>query len=170
VAWTFVDIWGRQLINFPVFLILARLLRAEDFGLVALATVFVNFVQLVVDQGMGSALIQRRQLDRSHIDTAFWVAVATGLLLTVAGLALAGPIGFLLGQPGLVAILQVLSLTFILSAFSSIQIALLRRELAFRSLALRSLAAGLGGDPVRGGPVEREPMAAGLACVTRALP
>jgi PST family polysaccharide transporter len=148
LTWTMLDIWGRQLLNLVVFLVLARLLTPEDFGIVALATVFVAFAQLVVDQGLGDALIQRREVTRSHIDTAFWVAVATGLLLTVLGLLLAGPIATLLREPDLAPILQVLSLTFVLSAMNSIQIALLRRELAFRSLALRSIVAAVGGGTV----------------------
>jgi O-antigen/teichoic acid export membrane protein len=148
LAWTLVDTWGRQLITFAVFLVLARLLVPDDFGLVALAVVFVNLVQLVVDQGMGDALIQRREVTRSHIDTAFWVAIAMGVVLTVAGLVLADPIALVLDAPGLAAILRVLSLTFVLSAVSSIQIALLRRELAFRSLAMRSIVAALGGGAV----------------------
>ncbi len=148
LTWTMLDIWGRQLLNLVVFLILARLLTPEDFGIVALATVFVAFAQLVVDQGLGDALIQRKEVTRSHVDTAFWVALATGLLLTVLGLVLAGPIAGLLKEPDLAPILQVLSLTFVLSAMNSIQIALLRRELAFRSLALRSIVAAAGGGVV----------------------
>src|SRR5919106_5479534 len=145
LSWTMVDIWGRQAVNLLIFVVLARLLTAQDFGLVALAAVFVLFAQIIVDQGLGDALIQRRVLTRAHIDTAFWVAVATGMLLTAAGLLLAGPIAAVLEQAELAPILRVLSLTFVMSAMNSIQIALLRRELAFRSLAIRSLVASAGG-------------------------
>jgi O-antigen/teichoic acid export membrane protein len=148
LTWTVVDTWGRQLLNFLIFIVLARLLTPADFGLVALATVFVAFAQLVVDQGLGDALIQRREVDREHIDTAFWVAVATGTLLTGVGVVIAIPLAAVLGEPDLAPILQVLSLTFLLSALSSIQIAILRRELAFRSLAVRSLVAACGGGVI----------------------
>lgn len=148
VSWTLIDNWGRQVLGLVVFVIVARLLEPEDFGLVALAAVFVAFAQVFVDQGLGDALVQRRQLTRSHIDTAFWVAVVSGALLTVAGVLLAGPTSSLLGQPALQPILQVLSITFLLTAFSSVQMALLKRELAFRSLALRTLFAVAGGGVV----------------------
>lgn len=141
LTWTMVDVWGRQGLNLVVFVVLARLLAPVDFGLVALAAVFVTFAQLLVDQGMGDAIIQRRTVTRSHIDTAFWVALATGGSLTVIGLLSAGPISAILNESDLEPILQILSLTFILSAFSTIQIALLRRSLAFRSLAMRALVA-----------------------------
>lgn len=148
LSWTMVDIWGRQAVNLVIFVLLARLLVPEDFGLVALASVFVLFAQIIVDQGLGDALIQRREVTRAHMDTAFWVAVATGSLLTIAGLVLALPIADILNEPDLAPILQVLSLTFVMSAINSIQIALLRRELAFRSLAIRSLVAAAGGGAV----------------------
>jgi O-antigen/teichoic acid export membrane protein len=145
LTWTIADIWGRQALNLIVFVILARLLTPADFGLVALAAVFVAFAQLMVDQGLGDALIQRRDVTRLHIDTAFWVAVATGGLLTLIGLLLSAPIAGFLHEPELEPILRVLSFTLLLAAPSSIQIALLRRELAFRSLAIRAILATLGG-------------------------
>ena len=148
LTWTIIDNWGRQLLGLIVFAILANLLVPADFGLVALAVVFVNFAQVFVDQGLGDALIQRRELTRSHIDTAFWVAMGTGVVLTLLGIVLAIPIAALLQEPALQPILQVLSVTFIFVAVSSIQIALLRRELAFRSLALRSILAVITGGAV----------------------
>lgn len=148
LSWTLLDTWGSQFIGFLTFAILARLLTDVDFGLVALAAVFVTFAQLLIDQGLGDALIQRRVVTRTHIDTAFWAAVLTGMLLTAAGIVLSGPIAALLGQPAVAPIIAVLSFNFIVTALSSVQIALMRRELAFRSLALRRLSALLVGGVV----------------------
>jgi len=148
LKWTLIDTWGTQLLGLLIFVFLARLLDQIAFGLVALAAVFVTFAQLFVDQGMGVALIQRRVLTRSQIDTAFWVAVVTGTMLTLLGIVLAAPLATLLGEPALAPILQVLSLSFVLAAFDSIQVALMRREMRFRSLAIRKLSAVAGGGAV----------------------
>jgi O-antigen/teichoic acid export membrane protein len=148
LTWTIIDAWGRQLLGLVVFALLARLLLPQHFGLIALAAVFVGLAHIVVDQGLGDAIVQRRTLTRGHIDTAFWVALATGAILTVSGVVLAIPIATVLGEPELQPILQVLSFVFVLSALNSIQIALLRRELAFRSIALRTLLAIAGGGVV----------------------
>jgi O-antigen/teichoic acid export membrane protein len=148
LLWTIVDNWGRQLLGLAVFVVLANLLTDVDFGLVALATVFVAFAQIFVDQGLSDAVVQRRVLERAHIDSAFWVSMTMGGLLAVAGVLLAYPIAAVLGEPRLVPILQVLSLSFVLTALSSVQMALLRREMAFRSLALRALFAISGGGVV----------------------
>ena len=148
LTWTMVHTWGGQALSLVVFIILARLLVPEDFGLVALAMVFVALAQLVVDQGLGDALIQRREITADHIDTAFWVAVATGILLTAVTILLAAPIAAVVGEPELAPILRVLSTTFVLSAFTSIPIALLTRELAFRLLAIRAVVSIVGGGAV----------------------
>lgn len=141
LTWTFIDNWGSQFIGLLIFAILARILTDVDFGVVALAIVFVSFAELIVDQGLGDALIQRKVITRSHIDTAFWVAVATAVVLTVAGIVLSGPLAVLVNEPAVGPIIAVLSLNFIITSLSSVQMALLRREMAFRSLAARRIAA-----------------------------
>ncbi len=148
LTWTLVDTWGTQILGLIVFAILANLLTVDDFGLVALAAVFVALAQLLVDLGLGDAIIQRTSVTRRQIDTAFWAALLTGVLLTLIGFLLAGPIATLLKEPDLEPILQALSLTFVLAALNSIQIALLRRDMRFRSLAIRKLSAVAVGGAV----------------------
>jgi O-antigen/teichoic acid export membrane protein len=146
LTWTLIDTWGSQLLAFLIFTILARELAPEDFGLVALAAVFVALGQLFVDQGLGDAIVQRPILTRRQINTAFWVSVATGTVLTIVGYLIAGPVARFLGEPELEPIIQVLSIIMVLVALSSIQLGILRRELDFRGLAIRKLLAiGLGG-------------------------
>ena len=80
-------------------------------------------------------------MTRLQIDTAFWVAVVTGAFLMVLGFVLAVPISVLLGEPALAPIIAVLSLTFVVVVATSVQLALLRRDMRFRSLAMRRLVA-----------------------------
>lgn len=148
LTWTLVDNWGAQLLGLLILVILLRLLRVEDVGLVALAAAIVGLVQLFVDQGLGDALIQRPALTRGHIDTSFWAALGTGFFLAMLVVLVAGPVAALVGEPRLAPILQVLSVSFVLTALSSVQMALLRREMAFRSLAARRLIAIAGGGVV----------------------
>ncbi|HUG47570.1 MAG TPA: lipopolysaccharide biosynthesis protein [Candidatus Limnocylindria bacterium] len=148
LLWTLLDSWGRQLLGLSVFVVIARLVSETDIGLVALAAVFVAFAQIFVDQGLSDAIVQRKTLARGHIDTAFWISMGAGVLLAGAGVLLAIPIAQLVNEPELQPILQILSFSFVLTALSSVQVGLLRRELAFKSLALRSLLATAGGGVV----------------------
>ncbi|UCC50644.1 MAG: MOP flippase family protein [Anaerolineaceae bacterium] len=148
IAWSATRLWGRQLITFFVFLLLSRLLGPEAFGLVALASVFTAFVRIFLDQGFGAAIIQRSDLEPEHLDTAFWFGIVVGLALTLGGIAAANLIAQLFEEPQLAPIVRWLSLTFLIAALSSTQIAILRRDLAFKSLAVRSTVATVGGGIV----------------------
>jgi PST family polysaccharide transporter len=141
VVWTGIRNWGGQLGSFLVFVVLARLLPPEAFGLVAYASVLIAFTQVLVNQGFALAIVQRERLEPEHLDTAFW----TGMVLSLAVLAvfagLAAPIADLAGEPELEGLLPWLAAGVPLSALSAVHGALLQRELRFRPLALRTLVA-----------------------------
>lgn len=139
VAWSAAQKWGVRIISFLVMLILARLVAPESFGLVAAAVVFTSFAQLFVDQGFSDAIIQFSNLEREHLDTAFWISVGTGSVLTIASILCAGWISVLFREPKLAPIIQWLAPIFVLSALSSVQQSILRRNLAFKALTIRSM-------------------------------
>lgn len=148
VVWTAIQNWGRQVIALAVFFLLARLLDPKTFGLVALASLFLNFMQVFTDQGFGQAIIQRKELDKEHLDTAFWTNIALSLLLITFSIAGAEWIAALFKEPALIPIIRWLSLSFLLSGLNSVQSALLSREFKFKVLAVRSLVAVLVGGVV----------------------
>jgi PST family polysaccharide transporter len=146
IIWSVIQSWGRQAISFIVFAALARLLDPEAFGLVALASVFLAFVQVFLDQGFVNAIIQREELHPEHLDTAFWTNLGIGAVLTVLGFFLGEPVSRLFGESQLTPIIQCLSLTFLFSALINVQEAIFRRNLNFKALAVRELlAVSIGG-------------------------
>ena len=146
MAWQGAARWGSQLLSFGIYTGLARLLSPKIFGLVAIAWVYVAFVQVFVRQGFGDAIIQRRELEPEHLDSAFWIAMATASFLCLLSYLLAGPIAHLFREPAVAPVIGWLSLFFPLGALGAIPTAILTRELDFRPLALSSLVAtGLGG-------------------------
>ncbi|WP_421655574.1 lipopolysaccharide biosynthesis protein [Leptothermofonsia sp. ETS-13] len=148
VVWTTIQNWGSQAGSLIVFFILARLLQPQDFGLVALADVFLVFMQLLLEQGFAQAIIQRQELEPEHLDTAFWISLAIGMSLTLIGFASAGWVAEFLKQPLLAPILQCLSPVFVISAFSRVQQAILERQFAFKAIALRWLVGTIAGGAV----------------------
>lgn len=148
VVWSVIQKWGKEVFWFISFVVLSRLLAPEAFGLVALASVFTAVVRIILDQGFSAAIVQRADLERKHLDTAFWMSVLIGILLTLGGIAASGLLAAFFGEPRLAPILRWLSLSFIIGALSSTQIAILRRKLDFKSLAARSLPATMVGSIV----------------------
>jgi len=146
VAWASSAQWGGQLLSFGIYTGLARLLTPQVFGLVAIAGVCIAFMQIFVQQGFGTAVIQRRELEPEHLDSAFWIAAATALFFCLLSVAAGREISRLFHEPRVAPVIQWLSLSFLFYALSAIPTALLTRELDFRPLAVRSLiATGAGG-------------------------
>src|SRR5688572_7347173 len=148
IFWSVIQKWGRAAISILTFVVLSRLLAPEAFGLVALATVFTVFMELFLDQGFGAAIVQRSELEPEHLDTAFWINIVTGILMTIGLIAASGFIASIFEEPRLAPVLRWLSIIFILSSLSSTQISILQRKLAFKSLATRSLVATAVGGVV----------------------
>jgi O-antigen/teichoic acid export membrane protein len=144
--WSMGESWGLRIVSAVVFLLLARLIQPDAFGLAALAQVYLMAVQTLSDQGLGTALIQRDTLEEAHKDSAFWANIAVGstlALLTVAGADL---LARLYGEPRLAPVLRWYALAPFLGSLAIVQAALARRELRFRELAIRqTLGAVIGG-------------------------
>jgi O-antigen/teichoic acid export membrane protein len=141
IVWSVIQKWGREGLSFVVFTILARLLVPDAFGLVTLAYVYIEFVEIFLDQGLSAAIVQRTDLEREHLNTAFWINVLIGVVLAAGTVVAAGSIAALFKEPRLAPVMKWLSLDFILTALSSTQMAILQRNLAFKSLAARSMIA-----------------------------
>lgn len=139
VFWTAASNWGNELVRLVIFAMLARLLAPEDFGLVALALIFIGFTQIIADQGLADALIQRKHLDAMHLSSAFWMCIGFGLVLAAILSALAFPLAVLFDEDELAPVLVVLSLAIPIASASLVQQAILVRRMAFRSLAFRTL-------------------------------
>jgi O-antigen/teichoic acid export membrane protein len=145
VVWSAIQGWGSQAISFVVFALLSRLLKPEAFGLVAMASVFMVFVQIFVEQGFSNAIVQRKEVTPSHLDTAFWTNISVGLLMTVVSIAAAPLVANFFKQAQLIPILSWLSVSFTINALSSVQEAIFKRNLNFKPLALRTLIATIAG-------------------------
>lgn len=148
VFWSAVQNWGAGVLSGAVLLVLAHLLPAESFGLVALAAAFISFLEILLRQGFGLALVQREDLEPLHLTTAFWTGIGVAVVLTTVGVTCAGLVAALFNEPELAPIVRWFSLGILIVAFGNTQQAMLRRDLAFKSLAVRSLAASLGGGAV----------------------
>jgi len=148
VAWNALRAVSTRLITAAVFVVLARKLDPADFGIVALAMVFIVLISVLVESGFAEAIIQRKKVTQTDLNSAFWLNNAVSLALAVALFASADILSKTLGQPQLAPVLRVLSLVFVFSALASVPQAILRRGLAFRAVALRHLGGTLAGGAV----------------------
>jgi teichuronic acid exporter len=140
-AWSTLDSFGGQGMQFVIGIVLARLLSPADFGLLAMLVIFIALAQVFVDSGLSAALVQKRDVTAQDESTMFYVNIAVALV-TYGLLWIAAPyVAQFYKQPSLTALLRVLSVRIVISSFGIIQTTLLRKRLDFRSLFLRGLLA-----------------------------
>lgn len=125
-----------QIIQFVVSAILARLLFPKDFGMVAMIIVFSNFLNVFQGLGMGSSLVQKKDLDNDHINSIFWIVAGLGLFLTILMISVSPIIAHFYKQPQLVKLSIALGTTFFIASLGIVPRSLFRREMQFKVLSL----------------------------------
>lgn len=116
--------------------LLARFLGPVEFGIFAM-TVFVNeLAQMLVDFGMGSALVQRKEISQRILASCFWVNVAVGVAAAAVLLAASPLIAAYFKQPLVQGLLIGSALNILVSSVAVIPQSLLARELAFRDVTV----------------------------------
>ena len=125
-----------QLITWVITLAVIRLLTPADYGLLAMATVFVAFLAMFSELGLGAAIVQKAQVDEPLLKRAFGLILVIHFSLA-ALLALAAPlIAAFYAEPRVTPVIRVLSLQFLLAAFAVIPDAQLQRRMEFRNRSL----------------------------------
>jgi O-antigen/teichoic acid export membrane protein len=148
LLWSFATTGGRQGINALLTFTLAAILGPEAFGTVAMASIFVRFIQMFLEQGLGPAIVQRQQLEEAHKNSAFWMVVGLSFVLVSLGVGLSRWWAGVNDLPELAEVISVLSLLIPLEALTVVQQALLRRHMEFKKLALRANVSVLCGGAV----------------------
>lgn len=119
-------------------MVLARLLTPEAFGVVATLTMIITFAEIFTDAGFQKYLIQHEfkdETDRTQsTNVAFWSNLCMSLLIWLLIGLFSEPLATLVGNPGLGHVLTIACVSIPLAAFSSIQMALYKRDFDFKTL------------------------------------
>jgi O-antigen/teichoic acid export membrane protein len=141
LTWKTVQFGAHQGFALLRFLILARILAPEDFGLLAIATVAVDLLVALTNVGLLPALIQMKAPEDRHYNSAWTVATVRGVALGGVLFLGAGPIAALYGQPDATPLLQLIALRPVISGLASPRLADQERELYIRAMAVMTAAA-----------------------------
>ncbi len=121
-------------------LLLARLLPVTDFGLVAMAQIYLGFLQQFIDAGFLHALIQRPSLTQEELAGSFWLLLVTGALGFGATLLATGLLDRAFGTPGIGSIIAVQSSLLLFLPFRTVAQAILSREVRVDEISKREAA------------------------------
>lgn len=136
--WSAITEIAAKLVSPIVSMVLVRLLTPEAFGVVATLTMIITFAEIFTDAGFQKYLVQHEFVDEQDRDestnVAFWSNLAMSLFLWAIIAIFCEPLATLVGNPGLGIVLAVACVSIPLEAFSSIQMALYKRDLDFKTL------------------------------------
>ena len=135
-----------QVLTWAITIVVIRLLNPSDYGLLAMATVFMGLLALVAEAGLGSALVQAPRMDELTLRRIFGVVILVDFTLFVLQFAAAPLVARFFDETRLIAIIRVLALQFLLMIFAVIPAALLSRKLDFKRQSLIGLASSVCGS------------------------
>ena len=148
VVWSFVEAVLLKGLSFVAMLLLARWLGPIDFGLMGMIAVFIGIGSSLVDSGMSSSIIRTKNADDEDFSTVFYMNMIISVIVYSILFFTAPYISSFYGQEVLINIIRIYCLTFIISAFSAVQLAILTKEMRFKRLTLLNIPSTIIGATV----------------------
>lgn len=143
IAWSAIERFSVQGVQFLVSIVLARLLSPADFGLIAIVLVFSIIFQTINESGLNTALIYKQDRDELDFSTAFYTNIVIGIVSYLL-LFFASPwIASFYESNELISVMRVLSLNLIISSLGLVQLAKYTINVDFKTQARASLIAAL---------------------------
>lgn len=134
LIWKFIERGGNQAVSFIVSIILARLLSPEDYGLIALITVFITFANIFIESGFSTSLIQKKNVKDIDYSTALTFSLLIAGILYMILYFSAPVIAKFYDKNEIVLILRVISITLFIGSLNSVQVAVISRNMQFKKL------------------------------------
>ncbi len=123
--------------------VLARILSPEEFGIVAAISVFITFFNIVADIGIGSAIVQNRELSQNDVDMLFTLTLYFSMFLTVFFIIFSFGIAGFYGNDVYIRIGAALSLSLFFNALNTVPNAVLMKNEKFVSVGIRTITSNL---------------------------
>lgn len=137
--WRFAERCGAQLVTFIVSIVLARILTPSDYGTIALVTVFTTILQVFIDSGLSTALIQKKDADDLDFSSVFYFNFVICIILYLIMFVSAPFIADFYKDSSLVYIVRVISLTLIISGVKGVQQSYVSRHMLFKRFFFSTL-------------------------------
>lgn len=143
--WSFLNSFFVKGVSFLSMLVLARWLGPIEFGLVGMIAVFIGIGTSLIDSGLSSSLIRTKDVNDSDFCSVFYMNILVGVLMYILMFFIAPYIADFYQQEILVNVIRVYCVSFIISAFSSVQLAILNKKMKFKRLVSLNLPSTLIG-------------------------
>lgn len=139
VFWSAVEKYSGLVISIVISMVLARLLSPKEYGVVAIATVIIVFLQMFCTMGIGPAIIQRKDLSEQDLNSIFTFSLSIGTVLSTLFFCSSWAIAAFYDNPQLVPVCQILSVALLAASANMVPSALMNRDKRFKENARRNL-------------------------------
>lgn len=139
LAWSAIEKYSVFLVSLVVSMVLARLLAPKDFGVVAIATVIINFLSIFSTMGIGPAIIQRKNLSKDDVNNIYSFSVIVSLFLTLIFFASSWLIAHYYSEAQLITICHVLCINLFFGGINMVPSALMAKNRRFKEIAIRTV-------------------------------
>ena len=129
--WVTLSTWSLRLIGLVSTIILARLLLPTDYGVVAMASLVVSFLQIMSDAGMEAYLIRIKHISKSHYNTAWTLNLIIRIFIGLCLFLAAGFLSIYFEDLRLEEVWRILAVSIMLGGFQNIGIAKLKKEFLY---------------------------------------
>jgi len=137
--WKWLERSSVQGVKFLVQILLARLLLPEEYGLIALISVFIAVADAFVHSGLNVALVQKKDADDLDFCSVFYTSIVIAVAFYFVLYITAPLVSNYYGQPLLIMVIRILSLDLVFIAVNSVQNAYISRNMLFKFNFISSL-------------------------------
>ena len=130
--WKFAERIGAQGVNLIVSIVLARILAPEDYGIVALVTIFITISNVFIENGLPTALIQKKDADDLDFSSVFYCNIGISVILYIIIFFASPFIAHFYNNEQLVSVLRMLAITVLVAGLKSVQNAYVSRKMIFK--------------------------------------
>lgn len=139
VFWSAIDRFASQGIAFIISIVLARLLTPDDYGIIAMLSIFISVSQAFVDSGFSSAIVQKQNRTELDLSTALYANMGIGIIFYLILFFCSPFIASFYNEPILESVTKVLGLVFLIFSLSNVQQAVLTIRVDFKTQTKISL-------------------------------
>lgn len=148
MRWSAFDVFVRLGMQFGISIVLARLLTPEDFGVIAMLSLFMGVAGIFADSGFGSALNQRQNTTHTDESTVFFFNLGMGALAALLLCAAAPWIAEFFKQPVLQQLTYAMAFNLFLGVFGAIHTTLLNKEMNYKVITKVGVFSSMAGGAV----------------------
>jgi len=139
LIWKYLEQCSLQVVQFVISIVLARLLMPDDFGVIALVSIFISIAGVFIGSGLPAALIQKKDADALDFSSVFWLSICIAFFIYTALFFATPLIAAFYEKQILVSIIRIIGLFLFLNVFISMQGVVVAKKLWFKKMFYRTL-------------------------------